>query len=402
MNLDLPEEIIAKIFTYLSNPIVASQVCSYWKLVANTQVRKIDLKITSEKPDEIRVLRDALEEFRSLKKLKLELSSDTNNVEKAKFCNRFSNELTHLSLSEMTFLNPFFDDPNISFNNLTSFTIENSDLTSSNQISNFILRCCPRLKHLRLSGCSGLEIETLDYIGQNLNQTQIETFEFLPTYSYYDTAQTPTRHWTIGRLKTFSIRSKLVVMKKNFVKNLIGQRSLELKTLELIAELDLGESLASKVMQNYPNLEKLSLGKGCGVLKNDDFNALCNFYKKLTSFEFHFTQTESSLDLKSLDKNTSIVDLTIGLTKNVSVENVIAIAKNLPNVSRLSIVLYYLSPSNQAFLTLITNIFPQVQHISFQRTGMSENMKFTAIKDEIDSPNLRHFDDIKTLSNWSF
>lgn len=398
----LPEELIAKIFSYLTDStsaIVASQVCSYFKLVATTQIRAMKLKLASEKVDEIRFVQEALGEFQALKKLKLEISFDVNSVDKSRFCHRFREKLTHLTLRDMTFLNPFFD--HCQPFSITSLTIQNSDLTScSNQVSQFIVRFCPKLTHLTISGCSGLEIESLNYIGQNLNETTIENFQFLPTYSYFDVSQTPSadHQWTIEKLKTLSIRSTIVVMRKNFVRNLIGRRSENLTTLELIAELDLGDHLATKIIQNFPNLQKLSLGKGCAVMRNEDFLNLCNFYKNLKSLEFHFSQSDSVLDLKGLRRNESMEELTVGLTKNISLTDVKSIAKQLPNVTRLNIVLYFLSTSNQKFLTFLTKTFPNVKHIQFQRTGMSENMKFTAIKDEIDS-HLKHFDEIKNLAN---
>lgn len=391
----LPEEIIANIFNFLPDPTTVSQVCSYFHLVATTQIRNVHVKLSSEKSLEIVKKQDALEDFTALKKLKLELVFDVNNVEKSAFFKRFRDKLTHLIFREMTFLNPFFDHINYTFSNLESLHIENSDLTScSTQISQFVVRCCPKLKNLTIKTCSGLEIESLNYIGQNLNQTAIENFQLLPTYSYFDVSQTPSSdgHWTIENLKTLSLRSKLVVMKKNFVKNLIGRENKNLKTLELIAELDLGEPLAAKITRNYPNLEKLSLGKGCSQIKNEDFSNLCNFYKNMKSFEFHFAQSDFLLDLRSLHKNESITELTLGLTKNIVQSNLLTISNSLPNVSRLNIILYYLSSSNQEFLTLITKLFPNLQHLEFQRTGMSE--KFSAIKN-----GNKHFDDIQNLTN---
>lgn len=399
---ELPEEIIAKIFSYLTDPVPASQACSYFNLVATTQIRSIDIKLSSEKIGEIGKMRQALEEFHALKKMKLEVSFDVYNVEKSRFCIRFNDKITQLVLREMTFLNPFFADPNISFSNLTTLSIENSDLTScSNKVAHFILRSCPQLKNLTISGCSGLEIESLNFIGKNLDQTSIENFHLLPTYSYFDVSPESSfdPSWTIENLRTLSIRSKLVVMKKNFVRNIISRRSERLKVLELIAELDLGEPLAPKIMENYPCLDKLSLGRGCLQVVNEDFIHLCNFYQKLKSLEFHFSQCEYQLNLKGLRRNESIAELTLGLTKNVTPESLEVISKCLPNVSRLNITLYYFSPSNQEFLSLIIKMFPKVQHLEFQRTGISENMKFTAIKDQINSPNLRHFDDIRNLTN---
>lgn len=400
--LQLPVELIAKIFSYLADPIAASQVCSYFKLVATTQIRSIDVHLRSEKSDQIKFMQEALGDFLALKRLKLFCSFDVNNLGKSEFCNRFSEKLTQLVLREMTFLNPFFDQPRI-FTNLKELTIENSDLSScSNQISHFILTCCPKLKDLTISGCSGLEIESLNCVGQNLHQTQIENFQLLPTYSYFDVSESESsdHHWRIEKLKKLSIRSKLVVMKKNFVRNVIGMRNEGLKTLELIAELDLGEPLAAKIISNYPNLTKLSIGRGCSIIRNEDFSNLCNFYKQLKSFEFHFSQSDSDLRLKNLRRNESIDDLTLGLTKNISIDNVTSIAKCLPKVRCLNIALYNFSSSYEVaeFLRVIIKIFPSLTDLEFQRTGMSETIKYTAIKQEIDSHNLRHFDDIRNLN----
>ena len=400
---ELPEELLAEIFQYLTDPITASQVCSYFYIVATTQVRSIKIKLSSEKIGEITKMKQILEEFRALKKMKLDVSFDVYNIEKSRFCFRFSDKITSLVLKEMTFLNPFIiTQPNLSFTNLTTLKLKNSDLSScSSQICDFILHCCPQLKNLIISGCSGLEIESLNSIGKNLNRTQIENFQLLPTFSYFDVSPTTSAEscWTIENLKTLSIRSKLVVMKKNFVKNVIMQRSEKLTTLELIAELNLGESLASKIIENYPNLEKLSLGSGCTQISNEDFSNLCNFYQKLKSFEFHFSRCDFNLDLKNLRRNESIVSLKLGMTKNVTLENLATIAKCLPNVSRLNITLYCISSSTQEFLSFVIKMFPNVQHLEFQRTGKSDNMKFTAIKEEIDSPRLRHFDEIRNLTN---
>lgn len=399
---NLPEELIAKIFSYLSDKIPLSQVCLYFKIVAATQIRLIDVKLSSEKCHEIRSLQDALDEFHALKKLRLELSFDVNNDGKLKFCNHFSSKLSSLRLREMTFLNPFFDEHH-SFDSLTSLTIENSDLSSSsNEIAYFLLNCCPKLKHLTIGGCSGFDIDALDKIGQNLNQTMIEDFRLLPTYSYFDLSQQETtnnQNWTIENLKALSIRSKLVVMKKNFVKHLIGTRSNKLQTLELIASLDLGENLVSKIIQNYPNLRKLSLGKGCTMLRNEDFTNLCNFYKNIKSLEFHFMHSDDDLNLRNLEENLSIRELTLGLTSNISLESLATISKCLSKVEHLNIVLYFLSSSNQEFLTLITKMFPNVKQLEFQRTGMTENMKFSTIKNEINSASVRPFDDIRKIIN---
>lgn len=377
---ELPIEIMAQIFSLIEDPITASQVSLHFHLVATTHIRSVCLKLSTEKSAEIVRKQSALEDFAALKRLKLEIVYDVNNVEKSGFFNRFRDKLTHLVLREMTFLNPFFDHQHEIFENLKSLHIENSDLTScSSQISHFIINCCPNLRNLTIKTCSGLEIESLNYIGQNLNKTCVEHFHLLPTYSYFDVSPVDSP-WTIENLKTLSIRSKLVVMKKNFVKNLISRRNEKLKTLELIAELDLGESLTEKIIRNFPNLENLSLGKGCNFIKNEDFSNLCNFYQKLRKFEFHFSQSDNPLDLRGMSKNFSITELTIGLTKNITASNLTAIAKNLPNITRLNVILYYLSKSNQEFLTSITKMFPNIKQLEFQRTGMSENIKFSAIK----------------------
>lgn len=301
----------------------------------------------------------------------------------------------------MTFLNPFFLLENV-FHNLTSLTVENSDLSSSsNELTAFILNCCPKLTNLTITGCSGLDIDALENLGRNLNQTNIENFKLLPTYSYFDVTQEilTNQHWTIENLRLLSIRSKLVVMKKNFVQHLIGRRSEKLKVLELIGSLDLGEFLVPKIMLNYPNLEKISIGKGCSVVRNGDFSNISNYYKNLKSLEFHFAQSEEDLDLKSLERNESLLELTLGLTNNISMDSLAIISKCLCNVERLRIVLYYMSTSNQEFLTNITKIFPKIIHLEFQRTGMSENIRFSApilqIKNEIGA---RPFEDIINLT----
>jgi uncharacterized protein YjbI with pentapeptide repeats len=389
---NLPEEILAEIFSYLDGLelITASRVCSLFKLVITTHTRTVKVKLSNEKRFE-NILK-SLEDFPSLRKLRLEIMFDVRNIEKSNFCNQFRDKLTDLKLSEMTFLNPFFDNPDISFCNLKSLSIENSDLsTCSSEFSRFVLRCS-KLKKLTINGCSGLEIDSLNFLGQNLDQTKLEEFNLFPTYCYLDVPV--GQYWRIENLTSLSVRSKLIVMKKNFAKNLIGSKSIKLKTLELVAEVDAGEGLVTTIMSNFPNLEKLSLGKGCSQVKNEDFSTLCNFYSRMKSLEFHFSHSHTELDLRSLQKNEQICELTLGLTRNITTDNLKTISKNLPNLTRISIVLYCHMTPNQHFLCLFRKVFPKVIHLDFQRTGMSENMKFTSIHEEVHSPHLRHFDDI--------
>lgn len=396
--IELPEEVIAEIFGYLTDTITVSRVCLFFNLVARLRTRFINVNLSKQNSETIVATRETLKEFQNLREIILEISYDINIEEKSAFCNFFREKISKLMLREMSCLNPFLTHPS---NNLTVLKLENSDLSScSNELCNFLLSC-PLLNDLSIIDCSGLEVESLNLIGQYLNQTSIKRLLLFLTYSYFDISQTVSTEWTIEKLKSFSIKSKFVVMKKNFAKNIIARRNENLKILEFIGkvEVDFDEPLIPKIIQSFPNLEKLSLARGCSVITNEDFCKACNFYRKLKSLEFHFSKSDSQFDLEGLQKNESIETLTIGLTNAITFKNLSMISKCLPNVCRLNIILYYFPLSNKEFMSSILEIFPKIQYLSYQRTGMSEEMKFTAITQETVSSQMRHFDDVKNLTN---
>lgn len=375
----LPIEILLHIFEYIPNDIIAiSQTCRTFNLIATTQIRKITIQLQRENDRQIKTISKELTRFKALKSLTIKASYDVNISEKAEFCLTHSNKITHLTLSDFSFLNPFFDKINLTYGNLVTLRIENSDLTSStDELPDFILKCSS-LINLRLFGCSGLEITSLNRIGRALCNTRIENLHLHPSYSYFDISQdTRDDSWTIENLKTLSVRSRLVVMKKNFVRNMLGnnRKFPNLRKLELIAELNFGHNFTSVLMNQFPNLESLAIGKGVIDVHNQDFMTLCNYYKSLKYFEFHFIHHDEPLDLRYLQKNISIQTLTIGLTKEITMENLEKMSQSLPGLTHLSIILYYLIPSNQDFLDQLLKIFPAVRKVCFTHIGMVDKIK---------------------------
>jgi hypothetical protein len=321
-----------------------------------------------------------LKSFKGLKELYVKLEFDVNIAEKADFCAIHSNKITHLILSDFSFLNPFFDKLNVNYSNLDTLIIENSDLTSSSDnLPDFILKSCSNLKNLKISGCSGLEIDSLNAIGQNLCNTKIQKFELHPTYSYFDMSAQNNRDesWTIENLHTLSVRSTLVVMKKNFLRCMLGNERTfpKMKTLELIAELNFGNNFISVLTKQFPNLECLSIGKGVMDVHNQDFLTICNQYKSLRALEFHFIHQDEPLDLRYLKINQCITKLTIGLTKEISHADLQKISKCLPKLTHLSVILYYLIPSNKDYLEQLIKTFSTVKQICFSHIGMLNKIK---------------------------
>lgn len=376
----LPTELLIEIFNYQPEMILKlSQVCKYFNLIATTQIKNIEINVGIEPDYEIEAIAKQLEKFNSIRALKVTMAFDHNIAEKAELCAMNNNKITDLILSDFSFLNPFFDNSDISFDNLKTLKIDNSDLSSSSvELQVFILKSCKNLKTLTISGCCGLEIFSLNEIGRNLHHTKIENLHLSPTYSYFDMSSYQTnQNWTIENLKVLSIKSKLVVMKKNFVRNMLGnpQKFPNLSKLELIAELNFGGDIVPVIIQQFPSLRYISLGKGVSTIHNHDFPTICNNYSNLNSLEFHFNNQDETLDLKPLRNNTALNQLTIGLTKNITLDNLQTISNCFSNLKKISIILYYLIPSNEKYLKDLIKIFPHVIELNLQRIGITENIK---------------------------
>lgn len=405
---ELPVEMLIEIFNHLSDPTSLTEVSSYIKAVATTKIRNIHLKVSTEPVDRLLFMRNALDDFRGLRKMRLEISGDVNNAEKAQFLAHFHTRITSLTMQEMSFLNLYFEDGAVTYDSLESLTLDRCDLaTSSNEVAHFIIDCCPQLKNLTINECPGLEIDSLNFIGERLHQTNIESLQLNPSYAYFDVPRDKIRpHWSIDKLKELSIRSKFTIIQKNFILKLIGVRNENLHTFELIAELEFDEPLVSKIVANYPNLTKLSIGKGCNVVTNQDFVTICNTYPNLNAFEFHFHHSES-FHARELRLNESITDLTLGITLPITHDNLFAIGKCLPNVARLNIIRYHPSSTStqQTFLNEIANAFTKITYLVFQRTGSNENLKFSAIKKKVaaekNDKRIRDLNEIKTTSSNS-
>lgn len=376
----LPVELILYIFDYIPHDIISiSQVCRYFNLIATTKVRNIKISLQREKEEQMEEIITQLKSFKAIQSIEAKLVSDLNVIKKAAFCAIFSNKISKLCLSEFTYLNPLFLKGTVTLENLETLSIEASDLTSaSNNLPYFIIKICKNLKNLKISGCSGLEIDSLNLIGRKLNRTKISKLELHPIYSYFDMSSQQNRDdsWTIENLTTLSVRSKLVVMKKNFVRNMLGNSNKKyenLKQLDLVADVNFGTNLVSYLTQHFPNLEHLTIGKGIMDIRNQDFLIVCNHYKFLKSLEFHFIIQDEPLDLKNLKKNLNVTKLTIGLTKTISMENLREISECLPNITQLCVILFYLIPSNKDFIDQLVKIFSKtVKELRFTHMGMVE------------------------------
>lgn len=401
---DLPVELLLEIFNHLSDPTSLTEVSSFIREVATSKIRDIYLKIVDEPVDRILFMRNALDAFRGLKQMRLKIRNDENNCEKASFLTHFHDRLTRLSMEQMTFLNIYFDDAEVTYDILESLKLDRCDLsTSSNEVAHFIIHSCPKLKNLTISDCPGFEIDSLNEIGENLHKTNIETLHLMPSYAYFDVPRDKIRpFWTIGKLKELSIRSKFTIVQKNFILKLIGTGSEHLVKLELIAELEFDEPLVSKIIQNYPNLNVLSIGKGCNVVTNQDFVQICNTYQNLNALEFHFRHSEN-FNPQDLRINKSISELTLGLTLPITSDNLNKIGKSLPNVTHLNIIRYHPSSSSsqQSFLSEVANAFTRLTYLVFRRTGSNENLKFSAIQKKVEKNDskIRDLNEIKNKSS---
>lgn len=380
----LPLEILIEIFNYVPEMILnLSRVSKYFREIATNQIKRVELCLEQEAESEILAISDEMRNFKTTINLKLKLAFDVNIAEKAELCAIHSDKIQTLIFSEFSFLNPFFDQYDVFYDQLESLEILNCDLTSSsNELSNFVLKSCVNLKNLTICGCSGMEIDELNKIGRELSNTKIEKLQLHPTYSYFDMSSSAhnDESWTIENLKMLSVRSKLVVMKKNFVKNMLSTRNRQkfpnLKKLELIAELDCGTNFVPSLIYQFPNLENIAIGKGVVLVRNNDFSLICNQYKNLRSLEFHFVQKDEQLELKHrLLKNDKLTDLTIGITKNIiTTEHLDRISKSLPNLRKLKLIVYYLISDSKLFIQQIIKIFPQIKELNFSHIGQLENI----------------------------
>lgn len=365
MDKILNEDVLIIIFNYVPEMIFEiSQVCKLFNQIVTNRIRQIKLSLNQNNPEDVSEKLATL----NINSIKLSMSYDQFIEEKSVFCNQFSEKITSLILRHMTFLNPIFEK---SFNNLDELIIYKCDLTSCTNFSEFIIVGCKVLTNLKIIGCSGLDIEELNSLGKQLYKTNIIHIKLKPNYSYFDVPQSVNEkeYWTIEKLKTLSIRSKLVVMKKNFIRNVFAKRSENLRKLELIADIDFGEQLITRIIQNYPKLEYLAIGKGCSIVKNDDFLTLCNHYKNLKSLEFHFSNQDDSLDLSSLEQNESIRELCLGINKNVSAGHLALISQKLPNIGKLQIIQYNMQNVDKAKENTIVSIFSNVKHIELHEPG---------------------------------
>ena len=250
---------------------------------------------------------------------------------------------------------------------LKSLTVDQCDLSSSSQIfANFVISL-PSLKKLTISDCSGIYLDSLNYIGSKLGVTSIKHFIFSPTYSYYNTLIYDQQcDWNFANLESFVIRSKLVVIMKKCVKNILGISSKSLKVLELIGDIDLGDNISKKIIDNYPNLEVLALGRGCSKVNNNDFNKICNNYGNLKELEFHFSQ-EDEENIFIIDKTErSVETLTLGLTKEISIKD---LGLYFPKVRKLKVILYFKPQSNKDFVDNIIDNLPQIEILEYQVPG---------------------------------
>ncbi|CAO1419416.1 unnamed protein product [Diamesa serratosioi] len=162
---------------------------------------------------------------------------------------------------------------------------------------------------------------------------------------------------------------------KKCMKNILGKSSKSLKVLELMGEIDLGENISQRIMDNYPNLEVLTLGKGCSKVKNNDFNRICNKYGNLKQLEFHFSQEDEDEENRFIieKKERSIELLTLGLTKEISIKD---LGTYFPKVRELKITLYFKPLSNTDFVDHIIENFPQIEVLEYQVPPQRKMIKF--------------------------
>ena len=153
---------------------------------------------------------------------------------------------------------------------------------------------------------------------------------------------------------------------KKCVMNIIGRSSKRLKVLELIGEIGLGENITQKIIDNYPNLEVLALGKGCSKVKNNDFNRICNNYGNMKQLEFHFSEEDEEPNFTLEKKERFIETLTLGLTKDISIPD---LGLYFPNIRELKVILYFKPLSNKDFVDNIIKYLPQIEVLEFQVPG---------------------------------
>lgn len=382
--MELPPEILFEIFDYIKEIkalIAISKVCKYFKDIIFTHTREISINLgSSESKQDIEEISRQFENFSGLRIAKVEISYDANLTEKAEFCKKHSTKITHLMLSEITFLNPILNHQNFDNFSLLKIHIQKCDLASCSQtLAEFILSC-KHLKHLTISYCDGLDIDALNFIARQLYTTQIENFELFPSYSYFDDAsshENESKFWRIEKLKSFSVRSstkEIVVMKKNFVRMMLGRMICDnLKKLELNAELNYGDNFVPFLITHFPSLDTLLLGRGVSSMKNQDFVNICNGFKYLKTLEFHFVHPESALELRSLQRNSMLNEITLGMTKDVTIDDLKIIASRLRNLKKVSIVFYNISQPSLRTLKEIKNLFPSL--VQFHKTGQKNCLK---------------------------
>jgi hypothetical protein len=369
---NLPPEILIKIFIKLnefSSIIALSKVCKRFREIIIHHIRCTAISFGSkESRDEIQKFSKEIFNLK-IAAIKLEISNDENLDDKMEFCRIHSNKITHLTINEITFLNPIMESY---FEELQSLCLRKSDLSSSTDLAGFILSC-PKLKHLTFSSCDGLEVAALNSIGRDLHLTTIQKLELFPSYSYYDVSENDARDWRIENLKEFSVRSsfnEIVVMKRNFVRKMLGRLvCVDLVKLELNAEINYGDNnFVPFLISHFPNLQILKLGRGVTPVCNQDFIRICNGFKCLTSLEFHFiNRSDEELQMRALQRNNNISELTLGLTKELSSENLKFIASRLTNLKKVSVILYNHARNTQDYLIQLTKIFPNL--VQFQKTG---------------------------------
>jgi hypothetical protein len=373
----IPPEIFIKIFCYvrdINDLIATSNTCKRFNEIISNHIKNLSICFgeNATKEEIETASREIQANFSSIKSINLQVTQDVWLEEKTKFIETYSENITQLTIKHMSFLNTIFDLR--TFHNLAKLHVDKCDLTSSSrELIDFILQGCINLKHLCISSCDGLDVDSLSNLGKQLNQTKIETFELLPSFAYYDIPGNGGDYWRIENLKTLSVRSsnnEVVVMKKGFVRKMIGRDVCEnLTKLELAAEINYGENLVPLIANNFPNLITLVLSRGASAITNQDFVTICNRLKNLKKLEFHFLNDDKDLKMQLLKRNLSIEELTLGLTNDFSIDNFKAIQKCLSSLKNLSVIHYnFKSSTSQEYFQKISKIFPN-NLVQFQRTG---------------------------------